>query len=193
MRDAIEYWSVVTVRAIATRLPDSFVRAWGTVLGLMFYGLDRAHRREPLARPALESPVAIHGVVRLAGLVVLAADDQELAPARLVQAHVVVRVAGVPVKPLADGAGLHARGDGIGHVGSLLRVDRDAVVDGRVGRDDGILTAQRVRCLRRIARPLRLSLQRGLQGTSADERLLGPGSAKQASHPDLRMARPWRG
>ena len=48
MREAIEYWSVVMVRAIATRLPDSMVRAWGTVLGLTFYAIDRPHRRVAL-------------------------------------------------------------------------------------------------------------------------------------------------
>lgn len=48
MRDAIEYWAVVTVRAIACRLPDSIVTTWGTVLGLIFYTVDRAHRRVAL-------------------------------------------------------------------------------------------------------------------------------------------------
>lgn len=48
MRDAIEYWAVATVRAIACRLPDSVVSAWGTMLGLTFYTLDRAHRRVAL-------------------------------------------------------------------------------------------------------------------------------------------------
>ena len=48
MRDAIEYWAVVGVRAVATRLPDAVVRAWGSALGLMFYALDRAHRRVAL-------------------------------------------------------------------------------------------------------------------------------------------------
>jgi KDO2-lipid IV(A) lauroyltransferase len=48
VRDAIEYWAVVTVRAIACRLPDSIVTAWGTVLGLIFYTVDRAHRRVAL-------------------------------------------------------------------------------------------------------------------------------------------------
>jgi len=48
VRDAIEYWSVVGVRGVAKRLPDSVVSAWGTTLGLMFYVLDRAHRRVAL-------------------------------------------------------------------------------------------------------------------------------------------------
>ena len=48
MRDALEYWSVVTVRAVATRLPDALVRAWGSALGLMFYAIDRPHRRVAL-------------------------------------------------------------------------------------------------------------------------------------------------
>jgi KDO2-lipid IV(A) lauroyltransferase len=48
VRDAIEYWTVVGVRAVATRMPDAIVRAWGSALGLMFYALDRAHRRVAL-------------------------------------------------------------------------------------------------------------------------------------------------
>ena len=48
MRDAIEYWAVVGVRAVATRLPDAVVRACGSTLGLMFYAVDRAHRRVAL-------------------------------------------------------------------------------------------------------------------------------------------------
>jgi KDO2-lipid IV(A) lauroyltransferase len=48
VREAIEYWMVVAVRGVATRLPDSIVRAWGTVLGLTFYTVDRAHRRVAL-------------------------------------------------------------------------------------------------------------------------------------------------
>ena len=48
MRDAIEYWSVVTVRGIARRLPEVIVNAWGAVLGLTFYTIDRAHRRVAL-------------------------------------------------------------------------------------------------------------------------------------------------
>jgi len=49
MRDAIEYWSVVTVRGLARRLPEVMVNLWGTALGLTFYTLDRAHRRVALA------------------------------------------------------------------------------------------------------------------------------------------------
>ncbi len=48
MRDALEYWSVVIVRAVAARLPDGVVRAWGAALGLMFYAIDGAHRRVAL-------------------------------------------------------------------------------------------------------------------------------------------------
>jgi Kdo2-lipid IVA lauroyltransferase/acyltransferase len=45
---AVEFWSVVAVRAIATRLPDGIVNAWGSALGLTFYALDRPHRRVAL-------------------------------------------------------------------------------------------------------------------------------------------------
>jgi KDO2-lipid IV(A) lauroyltransferase len=49
MRDLIEYWAVVTVRGVARRMPDALVRAAGSVLGLMFFVLDRPHRRVALA------------------------------------------------------------------------------------------------------------------------------------------------
>jgi Kdo2-lipid IVA lauroyltransferase/acyltransferase len=48
MRDALEYWSVVSVRGIARWLPEALVNAWGSGLGLMFYALDRPHRRVAL-------------------------------------------------------------------------------------------------------------------------------------------------
>ncbi|MEO8680075.1 MAG: lysophospholipid acyltransferase family protein [Vicinamibacterales bacterium] len=62
MRARIEYWSVVAVRGVARRLPDAVVRAWGGLLGLIFYAVDRPHRRVALAnleqcfpqRPAAE-------------------------------------------------------------------------------------------------------------------------------------------
>ncbi len=49
MRDAIEYWSVVAVRALARRLPESIVNAWGATIGLAFYLLDWQHRRVALS------------------------------------------------------------------------------------------------------------------------------------------------
>lgn len=62
MRATLEYWAVVGVRAVARRMPDGMVRAWGAVLGWTFYALDRPHRRVALTnleqcfpnRPAAE-------------------------------------------------------------------------------------------------------------------------------------------
>jgi Kdo2-lipid IVA lauroyltransferase/acyltransferase len=48
VRDVLEYWSVVTIRAIATRLPDAMVRFWGSAMGLVFYAIDWRHRRVAL-------------------------------------------------------------------------------------------------------------------------------------------------
>jgi Kdo2-lipid IVA lauroyltransferase/acyltransferase len=48
MRDQLEYWSVAAVRGVARRLPDVVVRAWGSLLGLLFYTVDRPHRRVAL-------------------------------------------------------------------------------------------------------------------------------------------------
>ncbi len=49
MRDAIEYWSVVAVRGVARRLPESLVDAIGAAIGLAFYAIDWPHRRVALA------------------------------------------------------------------------------------------------------------------------------------------------
>ena len=49
MRGPLEYWVVVAVRGVARRLPDGIVRAWGSLIGLTFYALDREHRRVALA------------------------------------------------------------------------------------------------------------------------------------------------
>jgi KDO2-lipid IV(A) lauroyltransferase len=43
---------VVSVRALASVLPDALVRAWGSALGMAFYTLDRSHRRVALANLA---------------------------------------------------------------------------------------------------------------------------------------------
>ena len=52
MRHRLEYVAVATVGVIARHLPDSWVRAWGSALGLAFYVLDRSHRRVALANLA---------------------------------------------------------------------------------------------------------------------------------------------
>jgi Kdo2-lipid IVA lauroyltransferase/acyltransferase len=49
VRDALEYWAVVAVRAVARRLPEALVNAWGAAIGLTFYALDWQHRRVALA------------------------------------------------------------------------------------------------------------------------------------------------
>jgi KDO2-lipid IV(A) lauroyltransferase len=62
MRHSVEYAAVATVRALVRVLPDALVRAWGAVIGMCFYALDRPHRRVAAAnleacfptRPAAE-------------------------------------------------------------------------------------------------------------------------------------------
>jgi KDO2-lipid IV(A) lauroyltransferase len=49
VRDAIEYWSVIAVRAIARRLPEPVIDAWGAAIGMVFYIADWQHRRVALA------------------------------------------------------------------------------------------------------------------------------------------------
>src|SRR4051812_9513347 len=45
MKHRLEYAIVRALIAIVRMLPDAVVRGWGTLLGLAFYTLDRAHRR----------------------------------------------------------------------------------------------------------------------------------------------------
>jgi KDO2-lipid IV(A) lauroyltransferase len=45
VKDRLEYWAVITARALVALLPISLVRLLGTQLGLTFYALDRVHRR----------------------------------------------------------------------------------------------------------------------------------------------------
>ncbi len=52
MRHALEYRAVALVRVLVSRLPDPLVRAWGSVLGMTFYLLDRPHRRVALGNLA---------------------------------------------------------------------------------------------------------------------------------------------
>lgn len=49
MRYRLEYWAVVAVRACVRILPHAVVRGLGATLGLLFYALDRPHRRVALA------------------------------------------------------------------------------------------------------------------------------------------------
>ena len=93
---------------------------------------DLLHHREAAARPRLELAVALRRVVRLAALVVLAADDEQI----VVQPDVVVGVARVAGEHLRHRAARHARADHVGHVGRLLRVQRDTVVNWHICRHD---------------------------------------------------------
>src|SRR5262249_8268495 len=45
MKHRLEYAVVRALIGIVRVLPDSVVRAWGSLLGLTFYTIDRAHRR----------------------------------------------------------------------------------------------------------------------------------------------------
>ena len=49
MRYAVEYSLVAGVRAVACVLPDAVIRVWGAALGMIFYGIDRPHRRVALS------------------------------------------------------------------------------------------------------------------------------------------------
>ena len=101
---------------------------------------------EVLAHPGFEPREARLGILRLAGLVVLAADDQDvhglvvvsaqLAVGRPLEPDVVVRILGVPVERVGDRAGGDAGADRIGMIRRLFGMNRDEIVERRVGRDD---------------------------------------------------------
>jgi KDO2-lipid IV(A) lauroyltransferase len=48
VKDWIEFRAVQAVRSAARLMPDAVVRAWGSTIGLLFYLLDRSHRRVAL-------------------------------------------------------------------------------------------------------------------------------------------------
>jgi KDO2-lipid IV(A) lauroyltransferase len=56
-RHRIEYAIVVVVRALAGSLPEPLSRAMGTFIGLVFYAVDRAHRRIAIAQLRAAFPV----------------------------------------------------------------------------------------------------------------------------------------
>ena len=78
-------------------------------------------------------------VVRLADLVVLAADQQVASTADRLRANVVIRLGHVPVQAVAD-ARVAAEVDAhdVRPVGRQLRVQQEAVHDRDVGRDDHV-------------------------------------------------------
>jgi hypothetical protein len=82
------------------------------------------------------------GIVGLARLMVLAADDQNVAVGiglAFLQPHIVIRLKRVPIECIADGVFRNTGTDHVRHVGRLLGMERDEVVDRRVrGHDDGV-------------------------------------------------------
>ena len=109
---------------------------------------------EALAHPRFEPCESRVGVAGLPGLVILAADDEdvddviviaaELPLAGALQPHVVIRIVGVPVERVRDRARRNAGANRVGVIGRLFCVDRDQVVEGRIGGDDNRAALDRV-------------------------------------------------
>src|SRR4051812_21730982 len=91
--------------------------------------------RESLARPVLQSSESFVGVVRLAGLMVFAADDECLVLAIRCQPHIMIRIEGIPIQTLVN-ASWHPHTYYISPIGGLLGMDRDPIVDWRIRRHD---------------------------------------------------------
>src|SRR5688572_3920439 len=69
-------------------------------------------------------------------MVVLASDDEYVVVAAAMNTGVVVGVGDVPVERGLHGTARAAQSDDVGPVRVLLRVNREAVIDGAVRRDD---------------------------------------------------------
>src|SRR4029079_2109061 len=78
--------------------------------------LDVTELREALARPRRQARVGIIVVLLLPGLVVLAADDEQLGIAVAMEPNVVIRMRRAPVERRLDGAARHASRDDVGAI-----------------------------------------------------------------------------
>ena len=104
--------------------------------------LGRSHA----LHPGFERAEPCLCVLRLSGLVILAADNQDvdrvavvaaqLGVRRAVQADVVIRIVRIPVERRRDRARLDSRANRVGVIRRLLGVNRDEIVERRVGGDD---------------------------------------------------------
>ncbi|MGE0041625.1 MAG: lysophospholipid acyltransferase family protein [Vicinamibacterales bacterium] len=68
MRHRLEYGAVMAVRGVVMVLPGPLVRACGSLLGLLFYAVDRSHRRVATTNLAqafpTRSPAEVDRIVR---------------------------------------------------------------------------------------------------------------------------------
>src|SRR5438094_3427553 len=86
---------------------------------------DLAQVWQSIARPALKRGKALHAIVCFAGLVVFAADDHDvLIGGERLQTDIVIRIEGVPIERIWQGAGRNLCRDRVSAVGRLLGMDR---------------------------------------------------------------------
>ena len=97
--------------------------------------------RKTFARPLLEPGEAIGAIVGLPGFVIFTADYQNVAIFVALNANVVIRIERVPVQSAPDGSFWNRRADYVSYVRRLFRMDRDAIVHGRVGSYDDCLAS----------------------------------------------------
>lgn len=105
-----------------------------------------AHCAQPWktrARPSFEIGQTDVGVVGQPRLVIFSADDRmdSAAGARL-EAHIMIRVKGVPHQRIMHGVRRRCERHGVSPIWRLLGVNGDAIVEGRVGCDDDMIGVQ---------------------------------------------------
>jgi len=102
--------------------------------------LDAVNIRKTITRPALERTKTLVGVVRLTGLVIFAANNQDVislsAFAYSLYAQVVIRIGSVPIESTRNRPTRNACANHISLIGSLFGMYRYQIVDRCVGSND---------------------------------------------------------
>jgi len=78
--------------------------------------------RQQELQPLLETTEALHCLFHLTGLVIFAAEDDEIVVLPSIDTHVVVRIAGIPEEPFVHRAARHPAADDVRAVRRQLRL-----------------------------------------------------------------------
>ena len=98
---------------------------------------DFAQHGKTLSSPSFQPSMAFRGIVRLPGLVIFAANNEQL-HGHVVgcrETDVMVGVAGIPIKRFRQDAGRNVSSNRIADIGCLLGVDGDPIIDRSISGD----------------------------------------------------------